>query len=288
MKVFIGTLYCGENELEACRDSVRAQTHPDIRHEVIRDLPNLEAHQALYARFMELAGDVDIFLKLDADMVFENPAMVGRIVALFEADKEVDHCLFTVRDWYSQTDIMGLHAFSNRVRWPRYKDRLFVDPNPLIPGKRIEITGHPAPVALHNPDPSLEFAYIFGYHRALKVVQRDRIRKMVGTAEQQLKILKGVWTELKASRDMRRAAAIQGANDAFSGRSKGLQAKRADGSFDADAFARKPLDAFIAENMKQWEGTGYRMRALWQYGFLKYLVLRPVQFVKKLAGGNRS
>ena len=68
MKILIGILHCIENEYELCIQSLQEQSVKNWNHFVIRDLPNAEAHNALYSRFMEGSKEYDLFLKLDADM----------------------------------------------------------------------------------------------------------------------------------------------------------------------------------------------------------------------------
>ena len=79
-RVFIGTLYSGESEFDECKRLVELQKHPNITHESIENLPNREAHEALYARFMALSHDFDYFIKLDADMWLASENVVSQLV----------------------------------------------------------------------------------------------------------------------------------------------------------------------------------------------------------------
>ena len=48
MKIYVGTLYSGENEFEECVAAIQNQTYKNYDHFVIRDLPNKEAHVTLF------------------------------------------------------------------------------------------------------------------------------------------------------------------------------------------------------------------------------------------------
>lgn len=215
LNILVLTLYSGENELDQCIEALRNQTFRNIKHKIFRDLPNLEAHRTLYETIMKHSREYDLFIKLDADMVLSNDSVISEISKLFSRDPNVDHAVFAVKDWYSRRNIMGMHVFSRRARWKSIGDRLFVDPNPDIPGSRKLVWDAPAPVAEHSPDPSIEEAYLFGAHRALKIVQPDRSLKHVSQSQVQWELLQAVWSAYLRCGDMRRGAALYGAETVF-------------------------------------------------------------------------
>ena len=153
-RTLVSTLYCGENEFEALKESLQAQTYSHWEHVVYKNLPNKEAHDRLYRTFMEQQDDFDLFLKLDADMVFRSSEGLRRIVDLFQETDQLDHLTLAVRDWYSDSLIEGLHTFSDRARWETGEESRFVDPSPIIPGQHQKLWSNPAPVVDHSPDPS--------------------------------------------------------------------------------------------------------------------------------------
>lgn len=52
MRLFVGTLYTIENEFDECVASIALQSYRNFQHFVFRNLPNKEAHDALYSAFM--------------------------------------------------------------------------------------------------------------------------------------------------------------------------------------------------------------------------------------------
>lgn len=220
-RVLIGTLYSGENELDACRASVRQQEYGRCEHFVLRNLPNKEAHDRLYRTFMDAHEEYDLFVKLDADMVFRDNESLGALVSVFEGDPSVDHAMFAVRDWYSERLIEGLHAFSDRARWRRPDESLFVDESPVVPGERVEIWDDPAPLVDHAPDPSGLQAFRFGVHRALKVLQSGRDSLNLRQSLEQGRELAGCWRKFERTGDVRLAHALLGAERVLKGRLSG-------------------------------------------------------------------
>lgn len=191
LRLLVLTLHSGENEFEACKMSLAAQTKPPERHVVISDLPNAQAHKALYDRIMDAANEYDLFLKLDADMVLMRETALAEIRELFEREREADHLEVQVYDHFTGELIPAVHVYSNRVRWPEAGsgDRLFVDPRPSYPGRYLLNPPNLPPFVDHAPDPGPMQAFHFGYHRALKAYQPGRLVKRLGQARKQLRAL---------------------------------------------------------------------------------------------------
>jgi hypothetical protein len=61
----------------------------------------------------------------------------------------------------------------------------------------------------------LEEAFLFGFHRGLKVAQKRRSEKNVMQSEYQLSLLRTVWNQFVATGDLRRGAVLWGAESAF-------------------------------------------------------------------------
>lgn len=233
---------------------------------------------------MELNDKYDYFIKLDADMVFDNPKMVEKMLAVFTQTPDLDHAIFSIRDWYAQMDVFGLHMFSNRVRWPQSKDHIFVDHQPDCPGIRKVFKRAPAPVAIHNPDPTLEFAWAFGQHRALKVVQRDRWKKQVGSAEDHFRLLKRIYNIQKVDSDPRRFAVILGAESVFSSKTKHLKEKSHLTLEAASKITRLGPNRLPRTHTLKWDGVIYYYRLIRHVLFYKYILLQPLQFTRRLKG----
>jgi len=216
-RVLVGTLFCGENEFGLLKQSLHKQTYLHWDHFVLENLPNKEAHDRLYRTFMERSDDFDLFLKLDADMVFQSPESLRILVELFESEPELDHAILAVHDWASDMLIMGLHAYSNRAIWKTSDEELFVDYSPSVPGKRLSTKEPPAPIVIHSPDPSPFQAFQFGVHRALKVVQRDRSDLALFRSRMQWRLLENVWRRFLETNIRRLGLTVLGAEKVIRG-----------------------------------------------------------------------
>ncbi len=269
MRVLVGTLYTGENEFGQCKHSLQRQTHTDWEHVVYEHLPNKEAHDRLYRTFMEQSEDFDLFLKLDADMVFRSEDSLQTLVDLFKREPELDHALLAVHDWASDTLIMGLHAYSNRVVWEASEEDLFVDHSPFIPGKRLSTKRSPAPIVDHSPDPSPFQAFRFGVHRALKVLQRDRSDLAVFRSRMQWNLLGNVWQRFCRTDIQRLGLIILGAEQVLKGEVS--QTDYDDDSEDLRRRFEQNLADLTVEAIKK------RLGSHWESGLQRELIyLRKV------------
>jgi hypothetical protein len=269
-RILIITLFSGESEFSACLSSINSQKYKNYSHAIIKNKPNFEAHQELYQMIMRSSKEYSIFIKIDADMVLCDDSILTKIVTEFEKDKTLDHATFSVRDWASQKDIMGMHAYSAKVIWPDSKERLFVDPNPVFPGTRRIYNGNPSPVAYHSPNPSLGQAYLLGYHRALKIVQRGRAKPEEKPANTHFSFLNDIWKAYRKGGDIRRLAAILGAEDVFSGNAS-LMIKK--DTIDTDSRLRFLTaigeGAFVERFHSRWDDNEliYKLRRYKYLGF---------------------
>lgn len=283
-RLLILTLYSGENEFAQCIEAIQNQTYTNWKHEVFRFLPNLEAHQALYNKIMDSREDFNLFLKIDADMVLSKKDALTDIVQCFKREPDLDHAVFSVRDWYSQTNIMGLHAYTNRVSWPAINEKLFVDPDPQIKGYKKLFWNEPAPVADHSPNPTLEDAFLFGLHKALKVVQRDRWIKRASYSRFHFELLNAVWKEFLKSNDLRHGAVIWGAEHAFSGKIKAIKNKSDHGKYEESLNIIHKLGAGgIEEALKtRWsqESNAIRIRK-WRWVKFPEIIKTLIRLLRK-------
>ncbi len=219
-RILVLTLYTGEREFERSTASLRAQTLSSWERRVIEFLPNKAAHEALQHEVMRRRGEFDLFVKLDADMVFRRPDALDGIAELFRAHPDADHARTAVHDWFSDSLVMGLHVWTSRVRWEPSDERLFVDTAPVYPGRRLTLWSEPAPFVDHCPDPTPQQALYFGVHRALKALQRGRpVRRFsYGLSRGQWQILRRTWQHFRRSGDRRLGLAVMGAELVLSGR----------------------------------------------------------------------
>ena len=202
-KILIVTLYSGENELEECIQSIKAQRYTNWENKIFKNLPKREAHNSLYGEFMKRSNEYDLFLKLDADMVLIGNDAFDKIIDLFKNYDELDNAELAVYDWFTDTHIWGVHIFSNRAKWPPRDGHLFTDKDPIIPGIKKTFEKDPAPLVKHCPNPSPFQAYHFGLHRAFKAID--------GFSESQFQLLIKVWDNFLKKRDKRLGFVILGA-----------------------------------------------------------------------------
>ncbi|MCE7032786.1 glycosyltransferase [Lysobacter sp. GX 14042] len=213
-RVLVLTLYAGEHEFEQSRTSLSAQTHQNWQQVVIRGMGNLEAHHALYKTIMQRREDFDLFIKLDADMTFARAECMEEIIDIFRERRTLDHLVLACDDYMTGTQIIGVHTFSNRVRWESSGSGIFNDPDPLRPGTR-KMYGQPKMTYFrHASDPSSLQAFHFGAHRALKLVQRGFTfeQKRVEAMHTQWEALIGLWQQYCRYRDRRHALALVAAD----------------------------------------------------------------------------
>lgn len=256
-RVLVGTLYCGENEFDALKASLQEQTYPHWDHVVYKNLPNKEAHDRLYRTFMEQQDDFDLFLKLDADMVFRSDEGLRQIVRIFGENPDLDHLTLAVRDWYSDSLIEGLHTFSSNVSWSAIDDDRFVDPSPEVPRRHFKLWDDPAPVVDHSPDPFPFQAFRFGVHRALKVIQPERWRMRYMQTRGQWSLLERCWEHFQSMRDRRLGLAILGADLTIQGQ---LEPRHYDESGESLRKIFQQYEDISAEDLYSQLSTGWRSK----------------------------
>ena len=215
--VLVLTLYSGEAEFDRCRSSLEQQEYPSWEQRVIEHLPNTEAHERLYETIMAERESFGLFLKLDADMVLADSAVLSDLVRVFEQRPDLDHLVVAVTDWMTDGHIIGAHLFSNRVRWRRHEETLYVDPDPEFPGRKLVVDSPPRDLILHAGDPSPLQAFHFGAHRAL---QASQVWRKLGDARPhnarvQWDYLERVWCHYDRSGDRRLGLAVLAADMVF-------------------------------------------------------------------------
>ncbi len=280
-KVLVITLYSGENEYEECLSALRLQNYKYVDLFSIENKPNYEAHCELYKKIEDNQHIYDLFLKVDADMILRTPDVIGRIVSIFKGNMKLDHAIFTVYDWASETNIIGMHAFSNRAKWGTPNDRLFVDPSPVIEGERKLYKGE-GPVADHMPDPTDLQAYVFGYHRAIKIIQSKKSNFSRWQYRYQYKLLQNVWQAYQRNLDKKRYFVLAGAEDAFDGEADSIEEKLNIRTNHISSVSRKYTDSYLG---RRWNSKGYffylsKWRWVWRREFY-YFKTKLMIFLKK-------
>jgi hypothetical protein len=215
--VLVLTLYSGEAEYGRCREALEDQTYETWEHRVFEHLANTEAHSSLYRTILSESGNYDLFFKLDADMVLADDRVLEDLVRVFSDQPDLDHLVVAVSDWMTDTNIIGAHVFSNRVRWQEHSERLYVDPDPIFPGLKVVVEDPPRDLVLHAGDPSGLQAFHFGAHRALQASQAYRSLRSCRphNARVQWQCLEAVWRHFERSGDQRLGLAIVAADLIF-------------------------------------------------------------------------
>lgn len=217
MKLLVGVMYCIENEYIQCLDAIRNQTHKDFDLFVIEKLPNQEAHQKLYARFMREKDSYDLFVKIDADMVLTRPTFFAEVVETFSQYPETDDLEIGVHDFFTDEMVFGLHIYSPRVIWSENNERIFVDRTQCLTNHLHDKTKL-APAAWHCPDPSLFQSFHFGVHKAVKVMQLGADSKKLAPAISHWRNIVRTREHFMRNPDNRLGMVLVGAETAFRNR----------------------------------------------------------------------
>lgn len=168
LRVLIGTLYSGESELEQLKISLSRQRYPVAEHFIVRNLPNVKAHNTLYDYF--LGSDYDIMIKLDADMVLTDPLFIERLAKACIWASGVAIIQSSILDYYSGGEIQGVNCYTKLFRWDSQQtDSIFTDRSTFKGLKRIVLWSTFIRSVIHCPSPHPFQAFHFGIHRSLKI-----------------------------------------------------------------------------------------------------------------------
>lgn len=175
MKILVGIMHCIENEFDQCLAAIDQQTYPIHDRFILSNLPNKTAHNRLYSTFMGQADQVDLFVKIDADMVLSRKTFFEELAEWFSREKDVRHLQIELDDWLTDRRIMGLNVYRNDYKWIRNNELYFVDTTTkgIKRTKTVRDRSILAPAAVHCPDPSPFQSFHFGVHKAVKVLQTE-------------------------------------------------------------------------------------------------------------------
>lgn len=248
-RVLVITMYCGEPQIERCIKSVKSQEGVACTHKLITNKPNVEAHKELYEIINENKENFSYFIKLDADMEFSNKHSLLKLIGF--CDEDTDHFTIPVFDFFTKSDMPELHLFSNRVYFDtKNMDNLYVDNvKTIYPGKRkSEKTSRK--LILHCYKPSMEQAFFFGIHRALKVVQTNSQTPSLSSAYNQYNILLRTFRNFRESSSEKdiRYYSLLGASLVFSGVIKGTIKDKGQTMQEVGALKTKlpsPIDSYF-------------------------------------------
>lgn len=212
MRVFVGTLYSGENEYEECLAAIQNQTFRDFDHFVFRNLSLKESHRTLFKSFLDRSSEYDILIKVDADVVLSSDTIFEKIVHKMRHDDRIDVLAVAVRDFFTDQLInAGMATFRNTARWDFDKDTLFVDIAEVGQGREVYDDKELAPAGIHCKNPAPWQAFHYGLHRGLKSIQRVH-------SSGHWSYLERVWTNFLKTGDTRIGLAVLGAELVYAGR----------------------------------------------------------------------
>ncbi len=216
-RLFIGTLYSKENEYEACVHSIQSQSYQNFDHFVFADLPNKEAHVALFSAFLSKRDQYDLLIKVDADMVISDSQLFAKIVTKMAELPEIQILSVAVHDFFSDQLIYGLNTYRNTVRWDFDKENLFVDiPEVGLDGYLFD-DKELAPAAVHCADPSPYQAFHYGVHRGLKMIQPDQEAIRESSRRSKWAGMERTWDHYQRTNDRRLALACLGSELSYAG-----------------------------------------------------------------------
>jgi hypothetical protein len=215
MKILVGILHCIENEFPDCLAALRRQTHRNYDYFVLENLPNKEAHDTLYCRFMDSASSYDVFVKLDADMVLCREDLLARAADRFKNSPQLDVLCIGVHDFFTDQMIDSLNVFRNTVSWRIDSEKIFPDRGQQAAGGVMYDHDDLAPAADHCPDPSPFQAFHFGVHKAVKVMQIGVHNKRRQASREHWGNLERLRANYAARKDVRLGLALVGAEMAF-------------------------------------------------------------------------
>ena len=218
MRIFVGTLYAGENELEECVDAINRQKGVTFEHVIFKNLGNKEAADTLYKTFMERSGEFDLLIKVDADIVLLDDHLFSSISQIFLEKEWLDLLEIRVHDFYSDQLIWGLSSFRSTVKWQPAQENLFVDDFPPVAKDRwISNCKELAPAGIHCKNPSPFQAFHYGAYKGLKVIQPEINEKVIHKMHSNWKKIERTYAHFKRKRDIRLGFAVLGAELALKG-----------------------------------------------------------------------
>jgi hypothetical protein len=202
-KIFVGTMYSGENELAQSIASIRKQEKVEVYHVIVRDKRELEAHCDLYTQWNQNKQNFDMFVQVDADTVLQSPT------AFFDAfdalHREMEHgytsLQYPLLDHLTESRIMGLNFYSPHVIFNVPNDEVYCDRSTSNNATKLMLHE----IGFHSPNPTYRQAFHFGLHRGLKGQDQKWSPALIGA--------------FKANGDDRRVMALLGfrASKAFRG-----------------------------------------------------------------------
>ena len=178
-KVFVGTMFSGEGDFEECIQSINRQRNVEVKHFIVKNLPEREAHNTLFSEWNNQKENFDFFTKIDADTVLSHPFILENFGKMFQSNSRFTSIQAPLHDYFTNELINGLNSFVPRVVFnpspELYCDR--VDTNHDVQVKSSEVVRELNPAGYHCYSATPRQAFHFGLHRKLKG-QNDIINRV--------------------------------------------------------------------------------------------------------------
>jgi len=269
MKIYVGTLYSGENEFDECVAAIQSQTYKNFDHFVFKNLPNKEAHVTLFKSFLSRAEEYDILVKVDADTVLSYDTLFEKVVHKMQQNNWLDVFSIAVHDFFcGQMLNAGFAVYRNTVRWNFEKETMFVDIPEVAQNRYFFDDKELAPAAIHCKNPSPYHAFHYGVHRGFKSIQQ--IHSTTHWA-----LMEKTWGNFQKTRDPRIGLAVLGRELVYAGQLK-----------KSDVDYTNPRMATILEKYLAYDSAGLE-REIRRLRFFNWGIL-PNDLRRKLIRRLRS
>lgn len=171
-RIFVGTMYSGEGDREECDRMIVSQIGVDVKHHIIENMPEKQAHNVLWKAWNESKTSFDLFVKVDADTVLTSEQTLLTIWETMSVNPRITGMQAPLMDFFTNGLINGLNCFTPKVTFNESSDELFcdrrvdVDHDIVIASTEVPETLRPAGFHCYRSTPKQ--AFHFGLHRALK------------------------------------------------------------------------------------------------------------------------
>ena len=183
--VFIGTMFTGEGDYDDACLAISNQQNVKIHHVVIKNLPEKEAHNALWSAWREAKNDFDMFVKVDADTILSHQNVIFELWTMMFKNTRITGIQAPLYDHFTDGEINGLNCFSPKVTFRDTADSLFCDRNVDVDHdiviKASDVPLSLKPAGIHCSKAHHLQAFHFGVHRMLKN-QHGIIAREIGRA----------------------------------------------------------------------------------------------------------
>lgn len=178
-RIFVGTMFCGEAEYKECCHLIARQEDVTIEHFCLENQPEYEAHNALWTQWNGQKVNFDLFIKVDADTLIDDPKMFRKIYNEFASNSRLTGMQIPLHDYFMDGPVFGLNCFSPKVVFTPAQSKLYADRADSghdITYKHDKVA-HLTPAGRHCAYPEDKQAFHFGLHR-MKKNQHENIAKV--------------------------------------------------------------------------------------------------------------